>query len=88
MGGLEGNFGGISQLFLETASLTGLELSDKLGVSELQDPFISASSVLGLQAPATVPGSLKRGSPVYKARSLPVEPLSHPSRMASPACSV
>lgn len=54
----EGNPGGIPQLFLETASLTSLELSDKLGIAP-QDPFISTAPMLGLQTQATVPGSLK-----------------------------
>lgn len=54
----EGNPRGIPQLFLETASLAGLELLDKLGMVT-QDPFISTSPVLGLQTQATVPGSLK-----------------------------
>lgn len=54
----EGNPRGIPQLFLETASLAGLELLDKLGMVP-QDPSISASPVLGLQTQATVPGSLK-----------------------------
>lgn len=42
----EGNPGGIPQLFLETASLTSLDLFDKLGMAP-QDPFISTSPMLG-----------------------------------------
>lgn len=61
-GVLEGNLGGISQLFLETASLTGLELSDKLGVAGQWTP----GSIHLCLFSAGVTGSI-HGARIFKA---------------------